>query len=322
VQKAGVDLRVRARLIRAATHEQVWHGEYNRPYSALFALQDEIANQILEGVHRRMVQLVSRRQGPEHPSDLDSWELVARASHLADAGTPSGNALAREHLQIAVSKDPYLSSGWYLLAQTYQQDLVHQWAQAPRDTLQRLIEVSAAFERHHAGNAGARLIAAYVELYRGQREAAAERVRAALEAGPNLARAYSVYGQVLAMGNEPDAALEQLEMSLRLSPRDTERWAAHAASALAHFVAERHAEAAMHAEEAVSRAPELPFTQAIVASLNVWAGNLERARRALTALEALHPSMSVSGFGVINSSTDPDIARRFLDGLRRAGLPH
>jgi tetratricopeptide (TPR) repeat protein len=188
-------------------------------------------------------------------------------------------------------------------------------------TLAQLMQISAEFERHHPTDARSHLIAAYVQLYRGQRSAAAERVLSALEGAPNLARAYCLYGQVLSMANEPDAALEPLEMATRLSPRDGQLWTVQVSTALAHFTAERYAEAAIWAEAAARQAPGLPFTQAALASISAWAGDLDRARQALAELGALHPNMSVSGFGVITAATNPEIGKRFLDGLYRAGLP-
>jgi hypothetical protein len=90
--------------------------------------------------------------------------------------------------------------------------------------------------------------------------------------------------------------------------------------ALSHFVAERHDEALRWAESAAQLKPDLPFTQATLASLSAWAGNIDSAKRAVAHLVRIHPAMSTTGFGVINASTDPEIAKRFLDGLRRAGV--
>lgn len=321
VQRSGPAVRVRVRLVRSETGEQLWQNEYNRDYSALFALQDELSSVILEGVNGRMLALASRRLRHRDPSDLDAWELTVLGSRLFQESTRQQNQQAREHLQQSVQRDAAISWAWYLLAQTHQQDLIHQWTSTPRQSLQQLQEVAQEFERQHAGDARAALVAAYSLLYQGRRDAARESVQQAIESGPNLSRAYCLYGQILAMGNDPDRALEQLEMAIRLSPRDGQLWAAQMAMALSHFVAERHAEALHWAESAAQLKPELPFTQATLASLSAWAGNIDSARLAFAHLVRIHPAMSSTGFGVINASTDPEIAKRFLDGLRRAGLP-
>ncbi len=321
VQRSGSAVRVRVRLVRSETGEQIWQKEFHRDYSAVFALQDELSNVILDGVHGSMLALASRRLQHRDPTDFGAWELTVLGGSLFQEGTREQNERAREHVLQSVKRDAGISWAWYLLAQTYQQDLIHQWTSTPRQALQSLQEVASEFERQHAGDARAALVAAYALLYQGRRDAARESVQQAIESGPNLSRAYCLYGQILAMANDPDRALEQLEMAVRLSPRDGQLWAAQMSMALSHFVAERHDEALRWAESAAQLKPELPFTQATLASLRAWAGDIDSAKRAVAHLARIHPAMSSTGFGVINASTDPEIAKRFLEGLRRAGLP-
>ena len=86
------------------------------------------------------------------------------------------------------------------------------------------------------------------------------RLTEALSLDPNMVNAYSLYGQTLAMAAEPDRAIEQFELGLRLSPRDTERWALYLGMSLAHFVAERYEEAIAASERV--RAVTPPFAAA------------------------------------------------------------
>ena len=123
------------------------------------------------------------------------------------------------------------------------------------------------------------------------------------------------------MGSEPEAAIEQFELAIRLSPRDAELWSVQCAMALCHFVAERHDEMLQWAERAVQAQPNLPFPRGTVAVARTCLGDQEGAAAAVRAMLALEPSTSVRGLAAFLGSTNPEIAARYLEGLRRAGVP-
>ena len=319
VQLRGEALRIQARLLLAENGKQLWAGEYNRPYADLFALQDELTSSIVDSVNHRLLELESTRG-----SDLGSlaaWEHAMRGHRLFLSRSATANAAARGHFEQVLTEEPQSGFAWCLLALTHQQDLLHQWASEPRATLTKLDEVSREFARRAPRDARANLVRAYALLYRGQREEAEDRLRAAVVAAPNLSGAYSLLGQTLAMAGRADEALEQLEIALRLNPIDSGRWSIEIAVALAHLVAERYEEARYWAERATRLEPRVAFAYGTLAASSLLAGDSAAARVALARMVELHPGFSSDSFALLAASTAPSIVERYLRALKVAGLP-
>ncbi len=320
VQRRGDRVRVQSRLVATESGEQLWAAEFNRAHSKLFALQDELTCGIIDGVNQKLLQLEARRIQWCDPGSLQAWELAVRGSQLFYRRTASDNQAARDLLARAVREDQTLAWAYFLLAMTYQQDIINQWSAEPQGCLSALAEVAAQFERWHYGDARTDVILAYSMIYQGKREAAAERLQRAINSAPNLNFAYSLFGQTMAMANDPDPAIEQFELAMRLSPRDSDLWSVQTSIALAHFVAERYDLTLKWAEQAVQLRPDIAFTFGTVAAASALAGDIARAKVALTRMLELHPGISARGFETIVAATRPEIARRYMGGLRLAGL--
>lgn len=313
-------IRVQARLLEAKSGAQLWSGEYNRAYSDVFRIQDELTAAIVDAVRHRLLLLEVRRLETRHPSDLQSWELCVRGAHLFYQKTPLCNGQARTFLIRALQSDPDSAWPMYLLAMSHQQDIVNQWAADASWSLKTLCDVAGEYQRRHPADPRAQLTSAYASLYVGKHERAAELLQRSIEGGPNLHVSYLLWGQTLAMRGLPDDAIEQFEIATRLSPRDVDLWSVRTATALAHFVADRLEEALRWAEAALETRPDLVFTYGTVASISALLGDLRKARGLVCKMTLANPQVSLERFAPLVASTQPDIAKRYLEGLRTAGL--
>lgn len=319
-QRAGNQIRVTARIVRAADYCVLASEQYERDYADVFAAQNDLAARIVERVGSMLLKTESSSLLQRDPSDLSAWELAVRGSWHFHAGTRTGNLEARSLFEQAVAKDSGLALAWYSLAMTHQREIVNQWSADPGRCLVLMKQVYDEFARCHPQEPWVAIIAAYISVYSGQREAAMSRLSEAIHLNPNAAAAYSLYGQTLAMANEPDRAIDQFDTALRIGPLDPERWSIYTAIALAHFVAERYQETVTWAERATSLRPDVPFPHGTLASALGHLGRLPEARKALQIMKKLAPSASMKGMETLIASTNRDIARRYQAGLRVAGL--
>lgn len=323
VRRAPADglVRIQCRLIEAKTDVQLWAGEYNRPYQQLFALQDQVTADIVESVRDKLLLRESRRLDNQANDDLEAWELTVRGAHLFYQRTPESNRHARQLFHSALQRDHSAAWSAYLLAMTHQQDLLNQWSQNPVESLRGLGEVASEFSRRHPSDPRAFLVNAYVDVYSGRGAAARDHLLRSLDGAPNQHLSYSLLGQLLAMADQPDDAIEQFEIAHRLSPRDVDLWSLRTATGLAHFVADRLDEALNWAESAVSVRPDLAFAFGAVASISALLGDMPKATAAVAMIQHLNPQMNIARFAPLVASTHPRIAQRYLEGLKLAGLP-
>ena len=92
-------------------------------------------------------------------------------------------------------------------------------------------------------------------------------------------------------------------------------------TSLAHFAAGRYEQAVEWARRAVANRPQVPFTYAALAAALAHQGALPEARATLGKLVERHGRLGRRGVHSVIQSTDPEIAARFLAGLRMAGMP-
>jgi len=151
-------------------------------------------------------------------------------------------------------------------------------------------------------------------------EGGIELIERAIRANPTYAPALHVRGLIRSWQGESDAAIAQLELAIRLSPRDPFNFNALLGLALAHHNAGRRAEAGQWTEKAVRAFPPAHYVGTIQAILcYVGAGRLEDARRLMAECLRLSPGLRRSTLTAPHFS--PALRTELLQALIKAGLP-
>jgi TolB-like protein/Tfp pilus assembly protein PilF len=317
----GDAIRVTVRLTETETTRQLWADVYERARGEVFAIQRELVATVLPQLSGALLDAEAHRAAGRDPSDLTAWELAVRGSWCFARRTKKDNFEARSLFEQALRRERSLPGAWYGLAMTYQRAIVQQWEPDPGAVLRRMTTVCGDYARLYPNDAGVHVAFGYVHVYSGDRVAAISRLRDAIELDPNAIAAYRLYGQALAMENQPDDAIEQFELAMRLSPRDPERWMMLTAVGLCHFVAERYDDMLLSAERALEMQPEMPFPYGTVAVARAYSGDVEGARAAVRRMLELEPGTSLRGLSAIVAAIHPEIVSRYAAGLERAGVP-
>jgi tetratricopeptide (TPR) repeat protein len=141
---------------------------------------------------------------------------------------------------------------------------------------------------------------------------------------PNSALGQWCFGYALNRAGRCGEALERFDMALRLSPRDPAAWSYLTLRASALYNLGRYGDAAAAAREA-TRAPVVDLIWPLVhlaASLGRL-GQREEAARAIEALRAIRPGLTIGQFRTWphNRSRSAAASEDVVAGLREAGLP-
>jgi Flp pilus assembly protein TadD len=128
IQSLGERVRVTAQLIEAASGSHVWSERYDRPVEDLFAVQNEVTQQIAatiagsEGTVAEAERRVLRRKPPANLTAFDTYLLAMEAKHkVTRESLIEAEGLFRKALEL----DPQLARAYYGLAtvQMYLTDL-------------------------------------------------------------------------------------------------------------------------------------------------------------------------------------------------------
>ncbi len=115
VRKAGDQVRITAQLIRSDDGFHVWSESWDRSLEDIFAIQDEIAAEVVEQL--KVTLLGGAPTVAE--TDPEAYALVLRARHLSEQRTAESMTRAEELFREALAIDPEYAPAWSGLAFNY-----------------------------------------------------------------------------------------------------------------------------------------------------------------------------------------------------------
>ncbi|HEY4469617.1 MAG TPA: adenylate/guanylate cyclase domain-containing protein [Stellaceae bacterium] len=321
VRRAGNRVRITAQLIEAASGHHLWADRYDRELADVFAVQDEIARNITGAIAPGIISAEIQQAQRKDPSQLDAWDRTMRAHSHIRRFTREDLAQARRLLDEAIALDPTNSMAHSDLAFAHHFEAVFGWGDAPAESHARVGEAARKAVAADDGDAMAHTALAIFDLFSGRHDEARRRLHRALDLDPNSVFARGYLGVSYGFGGEPEAALPHLDEALRLSPRGPLLVIWHLCKGWTVSTAERYEEAVEFAEQAREANPEFPDIYAVLASAN---GQLGRAAEAASALHELlrrMPGLTASDERLNRPFARAADRERFLEGLRKAGMP-
>jgi len=287
VRRAGGRVRVTAQLVDAASGLQLWAERYDGELGDVFALQDELTEQIVARIEPELARAESQRAERKAPQNLDVWDLNLRALARVHRGSATdlqeANRLLRESLRL----DAEWSHTWAALAYTHYHEALHGWTHDPVATTQAVVEAAQRAVALDDGNwLGHAFLGISVLWNRRDFETAGAEVRKAVALNPTAALARQFSGCVLSFDGHPAEAIPHLAAAMRLNPASEAGTLLLADMALAHLLSGAYEEAAYHARRAIAHfSDNVRAWQRLAAALGQL-GQRDEARHALAELEA------------------------------------
>jgi TolB-like protein/Flp pilus assembly protein TadD len=116
VQKSGVQIRITAQLINADDGYHLWSQTYDRTLDDIFAVQDEIANEVARAMRVTLLgHVVGIQQAPTQ-NTTSAYNEYLKGHHEASRGNLQGHEQAVIYFERALELDPNLALAWAGLA--------------------------------------------------------------------------------------------------------------------------------------------------------------------------------------------------------------
>ena len=321
VRKGGNRVRITSQLIDAATGNHVWAERYDRDMHDIFTVQDEITEAIAGEVVPSFVAAEAKRAGRNAPENLDAWDLVMRGNwHMWHTDNESF-AEARRLFQKAVELDPDSCIAHSGLAVSYGLETSAGRADNSSESRDKSYQAARRAVALDDQDAGAHVALALVNHISMDNESALGACHKALEINPNFAFAEGLLGLVQAHRGNRDDALLHAGNAQRLSPRDASLGFLRLAPVIAALVSEHYEEYLESAKRLTEAAPDFIAGWKHLVAAYALLDRLDEAKAALDQVLRLSPD---AGLEMIRRTTPialPEIKERYMEGLRKAGLP-
>jgi eukaryotic-like serine/threonine-protein kinase len=119
IMQSGDSLRIGTELVDVATGSQLWGAQYNRKPGDIFAIQDEISDEISEKLRLKLTRAEKKQLTKRHTEDAEAYRLYLKGRHHWNRWTEEGFYKAIEYFEQAAAKDPNYALAYAGLADSY-----------------------------------------------------------------------------------------------------------------------------------------------------------------------------------------------------------
>jgi TolB-like protein len=319
VRKVDDRVRISAQLVEAQTGIQIWAERYDRLLTDIFAVQDEIAMNVIGAIEPGLRSIELERVRRKQPGNFDAYDLVLQALPFIYSLMPEGSAPAIPLLEKALSLDPNYAFAHAGLAWCFHIRFSRAGLNA-KDKRRSIDHAHKAVSGAH-NDATTLAIAAFVIWFdEHDTRLAFDLFDRALDISGSNVIALCTSAVALAWSGSNDVALERAQRALRVSPFDSLRYLSYQAISGANFNLGRYAEAVAAGRRAVEANPSFSVPYAYLAAALVENGQIEDALKAGQALLQLDQSFRVTRFQV-TVGVNHKVFSAFAAAWEKAGLP-
>jgi tetratricopeptide (TPR) repeat protein len=253
---------------------------------------------------------------------LDAYDHFLRGISILNSWTRDSNYEATESFCKAIELDPNFASAYGMAAWCYVWRKANGWMKERQLETAEAIRLARRAVELGRDDAAALARAGHVIAYvAGDLDSAVPAIDRALLLNPNLASAWNFAGWTRVLRGEPEAAIEYLARSMRLSPLDQLGYSAKGSTAHAHFFLGAHDDASAWADKAVQENPNYLIVNCIAAASHAFAGHQEKAAQAISRMLQIDPSLHVTKIRELFPLRRSSDLAKYEEGLRKAGLP-
>jgi serine/threonine-protein kinase len=210
---------VQADLMSVADGSQLWGEHYTRKLVDVFAIQDEIAQQITDRLRLRLTGAEQKLLTKHYTENTEAYDLFLKGRYFWGKGNQEGFEKAIEYYQQAVALDPNYALAYVGLATSYASLGGVLGYRAPKETFPKskefalkAIALDEILAEAHSS------LATYSLNYEWNWSEAEREYKRAIELNPNYAFAHSGYGTYLEALGRFDEAVAERQLAYKFDP--------------------------------------------------------------------------------------------------------
>ncbi|MEE9269053.1 MAG: protein kinase [Candidatus Krumholzibacteria bacterium] len=219
VRKAGNRLRITAQLINVADGYHIWSQRYDRELEDVFAIQDEISENIVHALKVKLTPQAKRSMEKTATKNVQAYDLYLRGRQFFYRWQRKSIEYALEMFQRAIELDPHYSLAYAGMADCYSVlftdfDRNTENLEKSLETSQKALELDSDLAEAHAARGFA------VSSLKKQYDEAAAEFEEAIRLNPRLFEAYYFYARSLRTQGKMEKAAQLFEQAGLVKPED------------------------------------------------------------------------------------------------------
>ena len=319
VRKGGEKVRVTARLVETTSGRQIWADRYDTTLDDIFAIQDEIAEEIVTAMDVKLVSGEVARTIRKTIRNPDALEAYYRGWQALFGSRKADILESQQYFEDTMRLEPESPLGYALAAWT------HWWAifrGLSEDTAQS-VEYATDLARKAVDlediTGLPHLMMALIHLHKSEHDKALAEAEQAVLARPSCDLSYAAKGYILNYLGRPADAIALANLAMRLAPVHPLPFY-HVVLAGALYSSGRYKEAITAAKEALRYDNEYLDALLILVGAHAAANQMEDAATTASAIRRVQPDFTLEKFAQTQPYKHPETLEQLLLTLNQAGL--
>jgi len=319
VRKFENRVRITVQLIDTIKGHQLWAERYERELKDIFAVQDEITMKILTALQVKLTEGESARLFTQGTENLEAYLKVLEGRKYFFRLNKENNARAQELFEQAIALDPKYAMAYATSSMTHMWDVFLGSSKSPKHSLAKAIELAQKAIAMDDSLAYAHLQLGWLLTINREHEKGIAEAERAVALDPNSAGAHWSLGRVLTFASRPGEAIPFFKKAIRLSPFPPSHY--FMTQGFAYFFMDQYEKGIVECKKALQIQPNNVFAHIALAANYSKLGRAEEARAAAADVVRIQPKFSLDRYAKSLPVKNQADKERFIDALRKAGLP-
>ena len=319
IRQYGELIRVNVQLIDTTTGFNKWGESYDRNVTEVFAIQRELTSSIVSFFQLDLTSEEKQRLAHNTTNSLVAYDHFQEGQRQSRNQTKETNEEASKSYRKAIETDPDYGRAYGALAYSLALAFRRGWTDAPVETLDQALVLARKGVELDNTVPQTHWALGYVYLMRQELENAEKATSRAIYVSPSYADGYGLLALINNNMGHAQKAIEYVTKGMRLNPYYT--WDYLYNLGRAYYSAGRYNEAIVELEKARDRNENALPVRLYLAASYINADRQEDAAWEVEQIQMLNPSETLAHTKKSSPITDKELKERFLDDLRKAGLP-
>jgi eukaryotic-like serine/threonine-protein kinase len=218
VRQLGDRLIVGVELVDALNESQLWGEQFNREFTDIFKIQEEIASEIIEKLRLRLTDREKKRLGKRHTRKTESYQLYLKGRFYWNKRSEEALKRGIEFFKQAIEVDPTYALAYAGIADCYA--ILNFFGDlSPKDSAikamaaaKKALEIDDSIAEAHTSLGLIKLI------YEWDWQSAERELKRAIKLSPNYATARDWYSAFLMAIGKIDEAIHEIKHAQELDP--------------------------------------------------------------------------------------------------------
>jgi adenylate cyclase len=297
----------------------MWSERYDRDLSDIFDLQDEITMKLIDAMHINLTSGEQARLWGGGTTNIQAYDRCMRGTEYFFRMNEKDNKQAQQFYKKAINIDKAYVLPYVMLGFTHIFDLLYRWSNSPIKSFEQAetcaenaLTLNDSFDITH-------ILWGWIYLFRRQHDEAIKEGERAIELNPNGAEAHVHLAFILCLSDETELAIKLLKRAFRLNPIPLPHY--YSILAIAYRNNGQYEKAIELSKKGLIGNPDQLSVYLTLAASYCILNKTEEARKAVEEILRIDPNFSIEYHAKTMPYKHQETGDRFIEALRKAGLP-